>query len=362
MNTVPVRLGSRSYLVLVSSIGMRGLGAAVKGTMGTPRVAIITDRNVAPLYVEPVMAELRKHDCAAEVFVMPVGERSKTVRTATRIWSWLAEAGFQRKGTAVLALGGGVVGDVAGFVASTYMRGVDLVQVPTTLLAQVDSSVGGKTGFNLGSVKNTVGTFYQPRVVYASLAALTTLRKRDYRAGLAEVVKHGVLARPGILRLLVDSRARVLERDPEVLGSLVAACCEVKRDVVEQDERESGLRKTLNFGHTLGHAIETWTGHRKRHGEAVALGMISACRVSEHLGYCGPEVREELQGILAGLGLDTDDGPYWRPEVVQVVRKDKKVRGEHVDFVVVKQLGEVAIHRIALTELLEMVGGRHPAS
>ena len=193
-----------------------------------------------------------------------------------------------------------------------------------------------------------VGTFYQPRLVYASLQTLESLKSRDLRAGLAEVVKHGVIGRPEILELLRGGYMGALEE-------LVSACCEVKRDVVQQDEREAGLRRVLNFGHTFGHAIETCTRHRLRHGEAVGLGMISACRVSERIGWCGPEVRQELSGVLERCGLDTDDGPYFRPELVQLMRADKKVRGETIGFVCVRRIGEVGVANLAITELERMV-------
>ena len=311
---------------------------------------MLTDRTVAALYAEPVLGALRKAGWRASLFVQPPGERSKTIRTVARIWSGLLEEGFDRGTTVVVALGGGVVGDVAGFVASSYMRGVGFVQVPTTLLAQVDASVGGKTGFNLPGAKNAVGAFYQPRMVYASLASLRTQRPRDFRAGLAEVIKHGAIARPGILDALsVGDRA--LHHDPARLEGVIAACCEVKRDVVEADEREAGLRRILNFGHTFGHAIEVMTRHRLRHGEAVALGMISACRVSEALGFCDRSVRDALTDLMRGVGLDTDDRPYFNRQAVELMRRDKKLHAGRVAFVVLRELGAVDIAPLALAEL-----------
>ncbi len=356
MRSVSVGLGRRSYRIRIVRGGLGGLASRVVSRLGVDRrVAVLTDRNVAPLYAAKVRDDLCAAGLENEVFVHGVGERAKRVRTAERAWSWLLEQGFDRRSTVVLALGGGVVGDVAGFVASTYMRGVDLVQVPTTLLAQVDSSVGGKTGFNLPGAKNIVGSFYQPKLVYAALGTLQTLRYRDYRAGLAEVIKHGVIARPEIVRLVTAEHDQIRARNPRVLEALVAACCEVKRDVVQRDERETGVRQVLNFGHTFGHAIEVATRYRVRHGEAVALGMVSACRVSEALGLCGPEVRADLTEALQAVGLSADDGPWYRPELLELVARDKKFTRGRVSFVTVNRMGDVGVTPIRLKELEQIV-------
>lgn len=357
MKRVLVTLGERSYDVLVDAGGPEGVAVPLVERLGARRVALITDKNVGPLYAERVTNALVAQGCAVRQHTMGVGERAKTVRTCTGIWRWLMAEGFDRRGSVVLALGGGVVGDVAGFVGATWLRGVDVVQVPTTLLAQVDSSVGGKTGFNLDGHKNMVGAFAQPRLVFASLDSLNTLRPRDYRSGLAEVIKHGVLGRPSIVEQIEAESSAVVARSPEVVSELVAACCEVKRDVVVQDEREAGLRQVLNFGHTFGHAIETWTKHRKRHGEAVALGMVSACRVSEALGLCDPTIRERLCAVMRSVGFDVDDAPFWRPEVVDLIRRDKKVRGDSVSFVCVRSMGDVVVAPITFETLDELVRG-----
>lgn len=360
MRSVRVGLGRRSYRIRIVRGSLEGLGRRVASTFGSGRrVAVMSDRNVAALYGADALASLQSAGIECELFVHGVGERAKRVRTAERAWSWLLERGFDRRSTLVLALGGGVVGDVAGFVASTYMRGVDLVAVPTTVLAQVDSSVGGKTGFNLPGAKNVVGTFHQPRLVYTALATLRTLRPRDFRAGLAEVVKHGVIGRPGILAQLRMDGAAVRRREAAVMESLVATCCEVKRDVVEQDEREAGLRQILNFGHTFGHAIEVATRHRMRHGEAVALGMVSACRVSEALGYCDRGVRDELVDVLREVGLDGDDRPWFRPEVVAMMSKDKKFASGYVSFITLRGVGKVEITPLRLEELDRIVHASH---
>ncbi len=355
MTTVEVRLEARSYPIRIVPSGLVGLADAIEAAVGKKRLAIVTDKRVNRLYGVLVQAALREAGFDAHTFVMGVGERFKTITTVTRLWTWLFEHGFDRATTCVVALGGGVVGDVAAFAASTWLRGVPLVQAPTTLLAQVDSSVGGKTGFNLGGAKNMVGTFYQPRLVYAALRTLETLELRDYRSGLAEVVKHGVLGDPTILETIEAEPAALKRRDPAVVGPLVAMCCRVKRDVVVADEREAGLRRILNLGHTFGHAIESYTNHRVRHGEAVALGMVIASRISERMGFCTPDVTKRVIDVLASTGLDVDDEPYRTEEVAALVSRDKKVSGDTVTFVVIEGIGQVSTTAIPVNDLGKLV-------
>lgn len=355
MSRVDVALGDRGYAVLVVEDPVECVSAHIARELGPRRVAVITDRNVDRLYGERVMSALAEGGHQARLRSLVPGEGSKAPGSVSKLWSWLYAGSFDRGGV-VLALGGGVVGDVAGFVASTWNRGVDLVQVPTTLLAQVDSSVGGKTGINLPELKNAVGTFHQPRLVVASLDSLKTLKRRDLRCGLAEVVKYGVIARPGILATVMADHAKIARCEPDVLGPLVTACCEVKRDVVQEDEHESGPRQVLNFGHTFGHAIEVVTKHRRRHGEAVALGMVAACRVSEQLGLCKKDVRHAVVEALQACGLDTDDRPYWSPDVMKAMVRDKKVRGDRVTFVAVRAIGDVLLVPIAIDDLRKMMG------
>lgn len=362
MRQVAVDLGARSYAIHIGPVGLEGLHQAIEQALGSRRLAVVTDCNVAPLWADAFVASVRAAGAAAELFVMDVGESAKTIRTVASVWAFLSEHTFDRRTTAVVALGGGVVGDIAGFAASSWLRGVDYVQVPTTLLAQVDSSVGGKTGFNFGGAKNMVGAFYQPRLVWAGLQTLTTLEPREVRAGLAEVIKHGLLGRPEIIDFVRANRAAFdvgplsQKSDLAVLEPLVAMCCEVKRDVVQQDEREGGVRAILNLGHTFGHAIEAHTDHALRHGEAVALGLVSACRVSEALGLCGPEVRAEVVDVLQCAGLDTDDTPYWNASVAERIWKDKKVTGQTVRFVALRSIGQVELVDVAVDELKTIVG------
>ena len=354
MRVVPVRLRGRGYRIRVVRGGLDGLGRAVSARLGTRRVALVTDGNVARHHGESARSALEAAGHRVSVRVLPPGERTKRVPVLEGVLRWMLAERMDRD-VAVIALGGGVVGDLAGLAAALYMRGVDLVQAPTTLLAQVDSSVGGKTAVNLPGAKNAVGVFHQPRLVVAALSTLRTLPARDYRAGLGEVVKHGFIARPAIVERILADAPGVLARRQAVLEGLVADCCEVKRDVVERDEREAGPRRILNFGHTFGHAIEVLTDYRVRHGEAVALGMIAACRVSEALGLCPGTVREALTDVLGRIGLDTDITPYWRPETVVPMRRDKKTAQDRLHFVGIRRVGEVEIVPLGLDDLERMV-------
>ena len=355
MRVVRVRLGKRSYSVRIVRGGLGGVGRFIGRTHAGARCAVLSDTNVAPLYADSVRSALQASGLPSELLVFPAGERAKRVKSLQRTWEWLMHHGFDRGNTLVVALGGGVIGDLAGFAAATYMRGVRYVHVPTSLLAQVDSSVGGKTAINLPGAKNVVGSFHQPSLVYASLGTLTTLPTREYRCGLAEVLKHGVIRRPAILDMISEQVPAVVQRDPGLLEALVSQSCEVKRDVVERDEREAGERQVLNFGHTFGHAIEVASGHRKRHGEAVALGMLAACRVSEGLGLCDSSLRQSLTDCMKRIGLDTNLEPWWRPDLVAHMAKDKKMRDGSVNFITIERFGHVAIRPIPLDTLTRLV-------
>ena len=260
-------------------------------------VAVVTDSNVGPLYAREVGA-------ASTVVTMPAGEEHKTLETVRSIYNQLLAAGLDRTG-AVVALGGGVVGDVAGFVAATYMRGVRLVQCPTTLLAMVDASVGGKTGVDLPLGKNLVGAFKQPEAVLADVGTLGTLPPAEFAAGMAEVVKHGLLAGGSLLQRLERQAWRTAPTEAAALQRLIAEAIRVKRDVVEEDPFEEGVRATLNLGHTFAHAIEQVSGYSVRHGEAVAIGLVAAAHLSATLGYCDPGLQERIERMLSHLGLPT---------------------------------------------------------
>ncbi|MDI6773871.1 MAG: 3-dehydroquinate synthase [Verrucomicrobiota bacterium] len=340
MRIVRVNLEERAYDI---HIGMdAALGEAIAG-QGVSRALIVSDSNVDRLYGEAWEAKLRGRRIAASRAVVPAGEESKNLRTVEELCGKAVDAGLDR-GSAIVALGGGMIGDLAGFVAGAYMRGIGLLQVPTSLLAMVDSSIGGKTGVNLAAGKNLVGVFHQPMEVVADLRTLGTLPEREYVSGLAEVVKYGVIGDAGIFDLIESSAARLLKREPGLLEEVVARCCEIKAEIVATDERESGARALLNFGHTLGHGLEKALGYgRWLHGEAVSVGMVFAAEVSIACRGLPRECGERLRRLLEAIGLPTGVAAA-RPELRwsdlrAAMTADKKRRGASLRWVLVERLG-----------------------
>lgn len=285
---------------------------------------------------------------------MPDGERYKTIATVEKVANAMLAKGLTRK-SSVLAIGGGVVGDVGGFVASTYMRGIRYIQVPTTLLAQVDSSVGGKTGVNLGGGKNMVGTFCQPSEVWIDPNVLGTLSARDYRAGLAEIVKAGIIGDPVLFRFMEGHVREINSRDPKTLSVLIARACRVKARVVEQDEFETkGIRDSLNFGHTLAHALEAGVGYgRLKHGEAVSIGMAFAMKLSHELAGCPESDVGRVKALLVSLGLPIDWGKYVSDRLVPLMSKDKKSAGAGIAEVLCLKIGSVKVVRDAPEKVIQ---------
>src|SRR5262245_34406430 len=280
MRTVHVLLGERSYAIVIGEKLLQNLGRECQKLGLGPRCAIISDTNVARRYSALVQKALEQAGLDPVLITVPPGEKSKSLRSVESCYNELASHRLERK-SFVVALGGAVVGDLSGFVAPTYLRGIAGVQVRTTLRAQVDSSGGGRVGVNLKAGKNLVGAFQQPRLVLCDLETLRTLPAREFRAGLAEVIKYGIIYDAAFFDLLEDKRRFLLSQEPEVLEPIVARCCEIKAEIVSQDETETGLRSILNFGHTIGHAIEAVFGYGKfLHGEAIAIGQVAAGRIS----------------------------------------------------------------------------------
>ena len=341
--TVRVDLGERSYRICVARGAIGRAGPWIEDLEVGGRLVVMTNRKVADLYGKKLEKSLRRsfgRRRRIEVVTMPDGERYKNLATVEKLYDRLLLKGADRQ-MLIVALGGGVVGDIAGFVAATVLRGVRFVQVPTTLLAQVDSSVGGKTGVNTRHGKNLVGVFHQPCLVVADPDTLVTLSARQYRAGLAEVVKYGVIASRGLFALLERRRSEVIERDGGIMTEIVARCCRLKAGIVAEDETEAGLRRVLNFGHTIGHAIEKVTGYRRfLHGEAVALGMVAAAKVSERLGACEPTDVERLESLIEGYGLPSRiPSGVDASEIASAIGFDKKVAGSKVRFILAEGIG-----------------------
>ncbi len=343
MHTVPVQLGCRSYAIKIGSGLLRRLGGECARLKLGARCAIITDTNVGRRYARETFNSLAAAGFFPSLVVVPAGETAKSLKTVQTCYDLLAAHRLERK-SFIVALGGGVVGDVAGFVAATYLRGIAFVQVPTTLLAQVDSSVGGKVGVNLKAGKNLVGAFYQPRLVLCDLDTLKTLPEREYRAGLAEVIKYGIIYDAKLFVQLEHNLPKLLRRQPGTLSGVVARCCEIKAEVVGQDETESGLRAILNFGHTIGHAIENISGYGKYlHGEAIAIGQVAAARLSTRLIGLPERDVERIVGLFKRTGLPVTarlKTPQ-RKRLLAAMKLDKKVSGGEIRFVLAKRIGRV---------------------
>jgi len=347
---VPVALGERSYDIVVGAGLLGEAGAYLKPLLRLPRVAVVCDATVAPLHLATVQASLDAAAIRHDAVTVPAGEASKSWDGLSALLNDLLDLGIER-GTTLVALGGGVVGDLTGLAASLALRGVDFVQIPTTLLAQVDSSVGGKTGINTRHGKNLVGTFHQPRLVLADTAVLDTLPRRELLAGYAEVVKYGLLGDAAFFAWLERHGAAVIAGDEAARAHAVAESCRAKAAIVAADEREAGQRALLNLGHTFGHALEAETGYGAAllHGEAVAIGMCLAFALSAQLGLCPEADVARTRRHLAGVGLPTDlphgAGDWTSARLLDHMRHDKKVRDGRLTFVLARGIGDAFVSR-----------------
>jgi 3-dehydroquinate synthase len=343
MRTVNVSLGSRSYPIFIGEKILADLGRHCAALQLGRRCAIISDKNVAPFYAAKAAASLRKAGFDPLLVAVPAGESSKSLKMFQSCCDLLARHRLERK-SFIVALGGGVVGDLAGFVAAAYLRGIAFVQAPTTLLAQVDSSVGGKVGVNLAAGKNLVGAFHQPRLVLCDLAALRTLPLREFRAGLAEVIKYGIICDRPLFARLERDLPLLLRRDGEVLAEVVARCCKIKAGIVRLDETETGLRAILNFGHTIGHAIEAVSGYgRYLHGEAISIGQAAAAKLSVRATGLPAEDAVRIQKLLvrAGLPVNIKLSARRQSALIEAMRLDKKVNDGQIRFVLARRIGQV---------------------
>ncbi|MEW6330128.1 MAG: 3-dehydroquinate synthase [Pseudomonadota bacterium] len=341
MKTLPLDLGERSYPIYIGA-GLLDRAELLKRHIAGSRVAIVTNETVAPLYLAKVRAHVNTLQ-PVEV-ILPDGEQYKTLEVLNRIFDALLAARCDRR-TTVIALGGGVIGDMAGFAAASYQRGVPFIQVPTTLLSQVDSSVGGKTGVNHPLGKNMIGAFYQPRAVIIDTDTLNTLPDRELSAGLAEVIKYGLIRDPGFLAWLETNLDKLLARDPEVLAHAIHVSCRNKAEVVAADERESGVRATLNLGHTFGHAIETGLGYGDwLHGEAIAAGMVMAADLSRRLGWLTPADTARIEKLIRRARLPVRAPDALSPaRFLELMAVDKKVLDGRLRLVLLKHLGEAVV-------------------
>ncbi len=354
MEVVNVELGARRYPIYVGAGCLRELGTKLAETRCGAGVAVVTNSTVADLYLDRTLASLRDAAFEPIAIQIPDGEEHKNLAWLAFVYDKLIDAGIERNG-AVIALGGGVVGDLAAFAAATYLRGIPCVQVPTTLLAQVDSAIGGKTGINHVAGKNLIGAFAQPRFVLADVETLRTLPRRELTAGLAEVIKYGIILDPGLFSLIENQLPAVQRLERDLVARIVRMCCTLKALVVGEDETESGYRAVLNFGHTIAHGLESLTEYKQYlHGEAVAIGMVAAARISRRLGFCPDGDYQRIRRLLERCGLPTEVPADLRgAPLALALRTDKKARGGLINFVCLDAIGKTRFERLTCDEIVK---------
>ena len=345
-STFTVDLGERAYDIIVGENLLPVAGTYLRAVMAQPMAFVVTDEHVAPLYLQTVAQSLRDAGIETESLVLPAGEGTKCFERLQQVVDWMLDHRIER-GATVVALGGGVIGDLAGFAASIVLRGINVVQIPTSLLAQADSSVGGKTGINARQGKNLIGTFHQPALVLADVGVLDTLPPRELLAGYAETVKYGLIADAPFFDWLEANGEAFCAGDRSVRTRAILHACAAKADVVAEDERETGRRALLNLGHTFGHAFEAETGYGERllHGEAVAIGMVMAFDLSAAMGLCPAADAERARRHVAARGLPVDLSglaePSWTAEkLISHMTSDKKVRGKRATFILARSIGD----------------------
>lgn len=339
MLTVDVNLGERSYPIFIGD-GLLSDVELVSPYLGIGRVVIVSNDVVAPLYLDQVKQLFAARQ--VEEIILPDGEAHKNLAAISHIYDALLRGKFDRN-TTLIALGGGVVGDITGFAAATYLRGINFIQIPTTLLAQVDSSVGGKTGVNHELGKNMIGAFYQPRCVIADTSVLATLPEREVKAGLAEVLKYGLVYDAAFFSWLTENSEALCQSEPAMLSQAIKTCCEIKADIVAQDEKESGIRALLNLGHTFGHAIETASGYGNwLHGETVAMGIVMAADLSRRLGWIDQGTAQHIRTVLEqNYGLPViPPAAISAEQYLDLMSSDKKAEMGNIRFVLLKSIGE----------------------
>ena len=346
MNQIVVGLAERSYPIWIGENIFTEIGRALRETAFPAKIAVITNPTVGDLYCERLVSALVQDGRQVSVIRLPDGEAYKTVATLEHIYDVLIEQRFDRY-CGLLALGGGVIGDIVGFAAATYLRGIPFVQIPTTLLAQVDSSVGGKTGVNHPQGKNLIGAFYQPKHVHIDVSVLATLPDREYAAGLAEVIKYGIIWDADFFKWLEDNREFLARRSAEALIHAVMMSCQIKANVVENDEKEQGIRALLNLGHTFGHAVETLAGYGViKHGEAVAIGMVMAARTSLKRGLCSQVELDRIVQLLTFFNLPVVPPDFSAQDYLAVMQRDKKVKDGRVRLVLNHGIGAAELHDV----------------
>ena len=343
MKKIRIDLGERSYDILVGKDILVQVGDLLSHLVKSKNAIIVTHPSINKLYGSTIRASLENEGIKALTFEVPEGESCKSLQQAEKLYDRLIENHCGRE-TPLIALGGGVIGDLTGFVAATFLRGVPFIQVPTTLLSQVDSSVGGKTAVNHERGKNLIGAFYQPKLVVIDLNTLKSLPQDEFRAGLAEIIKYGIIEDADLFAFLEKNVEKILQMDGESLLHIIETSCAIKAKVVEKDEKESRYRMVLNYGHTIGHAIEALTSYTKfKHGEAVAIGMIYAAKLSCVMGQCSDDVVQRIYSLIEKFGFDTKLPDFTARQYIETMYLDKKAVDKNIRFITVEKLGAVKI-------------------
>ena len=343
MKNIFVNLGKDSYHIIIDRDILDRIGPHISKIIKPGKAVIVTDKTVAPLYGKAVSDSLSECNFDVKMVSIEPGEEQKTISKAEELYEALFDHKVDRK-SSIIALGGGVIGDLTGFVASTFMRGIPFVQIPTTLLAQVDSSIGGKVAVNHPRGKNMIGCFYQPKAVFIDIATLQTLPKAEIIAGMVEVIKYGMIKDPVFFEYIEKHLPEIMELDDIALEKIIHDSCMIKAQIVELDEKEEGLRAILNYGHTIGHALEALTSYKKyRHGEAVAMGMIYATKIAREMNLADDTVLERQESLLEKLGLSLKDNELNPNDIVRILYQDKKTIGGKLRLVLPTRIGDVTI-------------------
>ena len=349
MRTLNVNLEDRSYPIYIGSdvsLDNKLYSKHIK----TKKIALITNEQIADLYLSEITQTLNAFDL--KTLILPEGETEKNLETVGKAVEFLSDNGIDRD-SSIIAFGGGVIGDITGFVASSYMRGIKFLQVPTTLLAQVDSSVGGKTGVNISTGKNLIGAFYQPSAVIADTRYLNTLEPNRFSEGLAEVIKYGLIRDEDFFAWLGKNTDRILALEPEVMAHLIERCCQIKAEIVSEDEREGSVRAILNYGHTFGHAIESLTDYSVyTHGEAVSIGMVMAASMAERMGMLSQADKKDLTNLLESVGLPTKKPDLNSNDFLERMKRDKKVQDGEIRLILLESIGSAIITNDYPNEIL----------
>lgn len=352
MNQIDVKKNGCFCYSIQFSRDFRSLAKEIKNLgFAGHKLCVVTDSNVAPLYLEEVKAVLLQEFSSVFTFVLPAGEQNKTLAQIQKLYEYLILHHFDRK-DCLIALGGGVIGDMTGFTAATYLRGIDFIQVPTTLLAQVDSSIGGKTGVDFDSYKNMVGAFHMPRMVYMNLSALHTLSEEQFSCGMGEILKHGLIKDREYFQWCIDHADRIKARDYDTLLYMIQESCKIKRDVVEKDPTEQGERALLNFGHTLGHAVEKLKNFEMLHGQCVSVGCVAAAKLSCMRGVLSPEEFFYVEEGLKKFDLPIRITDLSKEEILKITKSDKKMEAGRIKFILLKEMGNAYIEKNVTDEEL----------